>query len=412
MKKQLYLYALAAASSAAFAACSNDGNGNDITPEYAPGTISLSAAQQQMCENANTFAWKMMSAESTAAAGGSLAVSPLSMIFCLGMANAGAAGTTSGEITSALGFDGGTPDINQYCRAMLDGMPELDPRTTMSIANCVEVNKPYKLLSVYEKSVTDSYGALVESRDFTDPAFKSHINEWASDRTGGMITQLIDDVKADAIAYIVNAVYFKGKWRERFDNSLTKEMTFTTSAGDTRQTDMMCQTENFKYYEDDVLQAVSMDYGNGSYSMQVLLPQQGRPVSDIIETMRNISWKNFVGSMCTYEVAVRLPRFTIEYGGDMSNTLQTLGIRQMFTSEADFSNFCEVSAMVSKVVQKAKIEVDEDGTTAAAATYGEMAATTAGPSETKRFYADRPFIFVITEHSTGAICFIGQYTGK
>lgn len=276
----------------------------------------------------------------------------------------------------------------------------------------MEVNKTNELLSEYKKNVSDSYDALVETRDFSESGFKEYLNKWVNKRTDGMIPSLFDDISSDAAAYIINALYFKGLWTQRFDKHNTQSMDFTKSDGSSIKTDMMTQTDDFKYYDNDTFQALGMNYGNGSYSMQVLLPQSGKTLDDVVKAMKAIDWKSFVGSMSTHETDVRLPRFTIEYGGEKNEVLESLGIKQMFTTQADFSNFCKMSTYVSKVVQKAKIEVDEEGTKAAAATYAEMLFTSSGVHTTKQFYADHPFIFVITEYSTGTICFMGQYTGE
>lgn len=412
MKQHISFAALVATVLLALTSCSNSDKNGGTAPEYNPGTINLSAAQLTMSKKTNSFAWQMMEAGSKSANQNSMVISPLSMVYCLGMVNTGAAGETSGEITKALGFDAGVADINQYCRKLLDEMPKLDSRTTMNIANCVEVNKPYDLLPDYKKSVANSYDALVENRDFADSGFKDYVNKWVSNHTDGMIPKLFDEINADAVAYIINALYFKGLWTEQFKKENTKPSSFTCADGDYKMVDMMNQTEDFGYYDDDTFQALSMNYGNGSYSMQVLLPQEGKTIDDVIDVIKRQDWKTFVDAMSTYETVVKLPRFTIEYGGEMNSLLQQLGIKQMFTTEADFSNFCELSTYITKVVQKAKIEVNEEGTKAAAATYAEVGLTSAGPGSTRYFYAVRPFIFVITEHSTGTICFMGQYTGK
>lgn len=412
MKKTSSFAMMMMAPLLAFTACSNNENGGSETSKYNPGTIRLNTAQQQMSNNANAFAWKMLGAEHASTGEKSLVVSPLSMVYCLGMINTGAVGETSDEITKTLGFNVGVVDINQYCRTMLDEMPKLDSRTTMNIANCIEVNKSYELLPDYKSSVVDSYDALVENRDFADSDFKNDVNKWVSKRTDGMIPSLIDDIKADAVAYIINALYFKGQWSERFDKQNTTKKDFTKLDGSTKKVDMMAQTEDFKYYDNDTFQALGMNYGNGSYSMQVLLPQSGKSLDDVIKDIQERDWKSFVDAMSTHEVDVQLPRFTIEYGGEKNELLQDLGIKRIFTSEAEFSNFCKLSTYVSKIVQKAKIEVDEEGTKAAAATYGEMVLTSVGPDSTKHFNANHPFIFVITEHSTGTICFMGQFVGE
>lgn len=412
MRRKFNVFAVSAIAAMTFTACSNNDEASDKGVKYAPGTINLTQAQTVMNTNQNSFAWRLFSQVNKGAGGKSTVCSPLSMVYCLGMVNAGAAGTTSDEITKTLGFNAGADDINTYCNKLMDELPTIDKITTLNIANCVEVNTPYTLLSGYENSVKNSYNALVENRNFSDTGFKTYINSWASKQTDGMIPTLIDDVKTDAVAYIINAIYFKGLWTNKFDKSNTSKTAFTKADGNTSEVSMMHQKNDFKYYSNDVCQALSLDYGNGSYSMQILLPNDGKTTDDIITTMQSLNWKNFVNSMSSREVSAYIPKFTIEYGGEMNKTLNQLGIKTMFTTSADFSKFSNADVYVSKVVQKAKIEVDEQGTKAAAATYAEMELTSPGPGSSITFYADHPFIYVITEHSTGTICFIGEYCGE
>jgi len=345
------------------------------------------------------------------AGGKSTVCSPLSMVYCLGMVNAGAVGSTSDEITTALNFDGGVDDINLYCKTLMKQMPNLDKSTTFNIANCVEVNKTYALLPDYEKTVKDSYDALVESRDFGEAGFKDHINGWVSKQTDGMITKFFDDINPSAAAYIVNALYFKGIWASKFDKALTTKDDFHKADGETVKVDMMHQTEGYSYASNDTYRAVGLDYGNGAYSLQILLPVEGKNTADVIAAMQGCDWRDTVNNMFIKDVALSLPKFSVEYGGEMNNTLKQLGISTMLTFQADFSRLCEKSLMISRVIQKARIEVDEEGTKAAAATGVEMVETSIAEPEVIEFRADRPFIYVITERSTGAICFIGVYEG-
>lgn len=412
MKRNILFAAIAAMTALGLAAChDDDNNGKKPTISPAPG-INLSTEQQEMVKSQNKFAWRMLGNINTEAAGKNLVCSPLSMTFCLGMVNTGAAGNTSDEITSTLGFGNGGDAMNQYCAKLMKELPLQDNTTTFNIANCVEVNKQYTLLKDYKKAVEDGYCALVENRDFSESGFKDYLNGWVSKQTQGMIPQLFDETDPTAVAYIVNALYFKGIWADKFDKANTAKADFTKADGSTVKVDMMHQTENFKYSSEDLYQALSLDYGNGAYAMQILLPAKSKAVGDVITAIQELNWKEIVGEMSTQQVSVYMPKFTIEYGGEMNNLLKHLGINTMFTSEADFSKFCEADVFISKVIQKAKIEVDEEGTKAAAATGTEMLETSVSRPQPVLFRADRPFVFVITEQSTGAISFMGVYGGE
>lgn len=411
MTKLHLLTATAAMSAISLTACSSMENSSPkfvICPS--PG-ITLDKNEVQMVAGQNDFAWRMFGKVNAGDDSKSMVVSPLSMAYCLGMVNNGAAGQTSDEITKAFGVDDGTDAINGFCLKMMKMMPALDPQTTFDIANCVEVNKDYDLQKDFKKAVKDYYDALVESRDFSEKGFKDYLNGWVSKQTKGMIPELFEDVNPTAVSYIINALYFKSVWANKFDKTSTTKDIFTKSDGSTTRVDMMHQTDNFNYSSNEAFSTLSMNYGNGAFSMQVLLPAEGKSISDVVTAMRSVKWADFVRQMRRYEVNVSLPRFSMEFGDTMKDLLESLGIRMMFTPQADFSKFCNTEAYVSNVIQKAKIEVDEEGTKAAAATGTVMVTTSLNPTPKVDFHADRPFVFVITENSTGTISFIGQYSG-
>jgi len=415
MKRNSLSTVLATVLAMAATACSNVGNDENAEAPYVICPVEglqLTEAQLRMSEKQNSFAWRMFSEINSEAKGKSTVCSPLSMAYCLGMANAGAAGSTSDEITAALGFNSGAADINQYCKTLMSELPGLDSSTEFNIANCVEVNTPHTLLSDYKNTVKDCYNALVESRDFADAGFTGYLNGWVSRQTKGMVPKLFDSTNPDAVAYIVNALYFKGIWASKFDKTLTAKEHFYKADGSETEVSMMRQTNSYSYDSNEVCQAVGLDYGYGAYSMQILLPNEGKTVSDVAAYMQGVSWKDFVDRMPINDVALSLPRFTVEYGGEMNNVLKRLGISAMFSADADFSKLCDTEVFVSKVIQKAKIEVDEEGSKAAAATGMELLATAIQDPQPIVFRADRPFIYVITERSTGTICFIGMYGGE
>lgn len=412
MKMKKLFVAVAVMSVFTVSACSTDGNTEKpfvICPS--PG-ISLNARQAEMVTKQNTFAWRMLSEVNAGAKGCNSVCSPLSMVYCLGMVNTGATGNTSEEITKTLGFGSGTDDINQYCKKLMTEMSGQDKTVTLNIANCVEVNSPYVLEKDYKTKVTDSYNALVENRQFSDSGFKNYINGWVKKQTDGMIPQLLENIDPDAVSYIINALYFKGVWAAKFDKALTQKSLFNRADGSMVEVDMMHQTDNFPYFQTGQYQAVSLGYGNNAYSMQVLLPTGENTVSDVIAQLSKQDWRTVGDKMSNREVSVYLPKFTIEYGGEMNDLLKRLGINTMFSPDADFSNFCKTDTYISKVIQKAKIEVDEEGTKAAAATAAEVITTSVQGESPIQFLADHPFVYVITERSTGTIIFAGVYTGR
>lgn len=413
MNRKTLLTAAVAAAFTAFTGCSSSRNSGS----YGAADYDESAAGDVVDSVAacgySSFAWTLYDKTAAAAEGKNMLVSPLGMAYCLGMVGNGAAGATSDEIISALGLGETTDEVNRYCRYMMKRLPKLDTKTTLSIANCVEINSQYTLQNDFKTAVKDSYSALVESKDFAAAGFADYLNSWCSRKTGGMIPKLIDDVPSDAVAYIMNALYFKGVWAEQFDEDDTYKEPFHTSSGRELQLDMMHNTADYGYAQTATYQLLSMDYGNGAYSMQVVLPAKGKSLADVATELAGKRWLDVLKSVGNEEVGVALPKFSIEYGGVMNEVLKSLGIKQMFDRKnADLSRLCDADVCISRVIQRAKIDVDEHGTKAAAATAAEVVLKASLYDDKKWFTADRPFIFVITEKSTGTALFLGQYTGE
>lgn len=371
-----------------------------------PKEIQLSDVERKLVESNNDFAFRLFRETRDE---GSMLLSPLSITFALGMQNNGAAGQTQQEICNVLGFgEAGDGAINNFCRKMLSESGVLDKATKAAIANTVFVNEGqgYQLQDGFVKLANDYYDAQPETRNFADGETMDVINQWASDHTMGMIKNLLDANSFDpeAVSYLLNAIYFKGAWAHKFDPNNTVEKPF--NGGDAEP--MMQQTEDFLYGEDDVCQSVCLPYGNGAYEMTVLLPREGKTVANVLARMSGANWRPSF-SQCLVELS--LPRFETETDKRLDNVMAALGMPTAFNPYlAEFPAFCNVPVYIGMMKQKAKIKLDEEGTEAAAVTVIEDVATSI--PECYTFCADRPFLYVISEQSTGAIFFIGQFMGS
>lgn len=392
--------------------CSED---EPVTPnvKYNPGTIKLTTAQQAQVENSNEFAWKFFK-EVSKGEQQDVFVSPLSVTYALGMLANGAVGDTQKEILEGLEFRSGkVDDINSLCHQLMMESPKLDKSTKVSMANAVVANKNKPLQPDFKNVVEKQYQALVTNQDFSSPATLSFINLWASELTHGMVPQLLDRVNPDAVTYLLNALYFKGIWYRQFDKKRTQQESFTQADGKKLSVKMMHQKERFFAAENDNYQTVVLPYGNGSYEMVVLLPREGKDLSSLLQTMDAKKWKDNLKSTYSSKVDLKLPRFTSAYTRELNDVLKLLGMNMMFDREkADLTKMSVAKAFVSTVLQKAKIEVDEEGSKAAAVTVVETAPTATAPSKPIIFHANRPFMYAIVEHSTGTIFFMGTYQGK
>ena len=379
----------------------------------APKYIELTQDEQRLVEQNNDFAFRLMREVSR---GQDLILSPLSITYALGMLNNGAAGQTQQEICSVLGgADVGSPEaINQFCRKMMTESGLLDPTTKVSIANTIYVNEPYQLKPSFVEKANTYYDAQPERRDFHDGQTVDVINQWASDHTQKMIEKVLDKetFNPDYVSYLLNAIYFKGAWQNKFDEKNTKEEVFD-HAGYTKELTtmpMMSQAEEFAYAEDDDYQAVRLPYGNGAYSMTVLLPKLTG--SKIVNTVPQVPTAAQFGQLCrnmrSTMVYLKLPRFETKTDMFLNDVMSALGMPTAFSLRAEFPEFCNVETYIGLMKQVARIKLDEQGTEAAAVTIiGDLAI---GMPEYAEFYATRPFLYIISEQSTGAIFFVGALT--
>ncbi|MBP5800426.1 MAG: serpin family protein [Prevotella sp.] len=368
----------------------------------APREIELTDGERQLIASNNDFAFNLFR---KARGDESIVLSPLSITYALGMLNNGADGQTLQEINQTLGFgEAGADAINAFCQKMLIETSTLDDKTKALIANTIFVNEGlgYRLQDDFVKKVNDYYNAQPQNRNFYDGETMDVINQWANDHTEGMIPEVLNKFEPSAVSYLLNALYFKGAWSKPFDVAETKEESF----GGGEAVPMMHKPyTDFEYTENDIYQAVNLPYGNGAYKMSVFLPREDKTVGDVLEVLNGSNWKvnGFI------EVDVKLPRFETDTNLNLVKIMKDLGMPTAFTEYAEFPYFCNVPNYISNMFQVAKIKLDEEGTEAAAVTVIEGGATSIPP--TAKFHATRPFLYVISEQSTGAIFFIGQYMG-
>ena len=411
-------------------ACSSDGDElSDIdepivNPENNEQTpISLTQAEQQLVTGNNDFAFNLFRLAGprvpSEPAGqepekGTI-LSPISITYALGMLNNGAAGETQQQINKVLGFNN-ADEVNAFCKKMLTEALHLDKLTKVQIANNIYVNKDYTLNPVFVEKANDFYDAQPETRDFADGKTLDVINRWASDHTEKMIEKVLSEkeFRSDAVSYLLNAIYFKGTWKEKFKKEETKEEAFK-SAG--KKVPMMHQQKKFLYADKGDYEALQLPYGNGAYSMTILLPKEGKSTYDIAQGLTAESWKTMWQSGVPSEgaiVDVKLPRFETNTDLDLVETMSRLGMPNAFDPQtAEFPDFCNTPTFIGLMKQVARIKVSEEGTEAAAVTEIGMLNSLAGPSQPIHvdFHADHPFIYMISEKSTGTIFFIGHYTG-
>lgn len=392
------------ASMLLFSCCQSD----DPTPT--PGErkdIPLSRSELEMTEVGNEFAFNFFKTIAAEEDKDNLFISPLSASIALSMCTNGAAGETLEEMKTTLGFkDYSLEEMNAYYKKLVDGLLSVDNTTTLGIANSIWIRKGFDVKQPFIDLNKDVYDAEVRTLDFNAQAVDI-INQWCSDKTNKKIPKVLEEISSDAALFLINALYFKGIWTSKFDKSNTAKEDFTTVSGQKNKVDLMHQGCEVPYTEDEEMQIVELPYGNEAFSMIVLLPKSDNSIDDAIQQLTAENWNNWMKSLYTHTVDLKLPKFKLEYERDLKEDLMKMGMVLPFSrDEADFSNISNTDLFIGLVKQNTFVEVNEEGTEAAAVTTVGFEATSVG--QTTYVHVNRPFVYVIKEKSTGAILFMGK----
>lgn len=382
--------------------------GDDLDPQY----LTLSDAQQRLVRNNNQFAFRLFGQLSGL---DSKVVSPLSVTYLMAMLANGACGETREEIMETIGADSvSVAEMNDFYHHLTEYLQKADKSATLNIANYIALNNRFQLQDAFSETLTTKYGAGVDRLNFSSQKAVDIINGWCKQHTDGMIPEVIDRLEPEAVSCVLNAIFFNGSWQDKFDKKETKQERFQGYTRDIKCVQMMHRNDKMSYLDNDTYAAVNLPYGNGSYSMTILLPNAGKSIDDMMGKMGVGELENMRRKMDECYVDLKLPRFTTELDLTLNDIIGKLGAPTMFSSSADFSCFADGDLHVSKMFQKAKIEVSEEGTKAAAVTGAVMALAMLEPNEPRHveFHANRPFVYIITESTTGAILFMGQFTGS
>ena len=407
----------------AFNSCGKISSDNDLENEEPKERkdIALTRSQTQLVSSGNTLACNMLKIIASQHSE-SFIFSPISLEYALAMVNNGAAGETENQIRDVIGFgDKSVKEVNEFYKYLTENLLNVDNTVAMNIANAQVFNTAIgdesKYNKDYKNALTGYYNALFEGYDFAKDNKKalSAINSWASKQTEGMINPLLDELDPYSATLLMNAIYFKGSWADKFDSSFTRKEDFTKGDGAKTKVDMMNQTSNVSYYFDKNCSAISKTYGNGAFKMTFILPDEGITTAELAKGLDRTALERIIKRKGSEEVIIKIPKFETSFTIELNDMLKSLGMVDAFNpTKADFSSMSShLSLYISRVLQKARIKVEEKGTEAAAVTVIDMKLTSAIPSpgEPLTFYATRPFLYTISEISTGAILFMGQYNG-
>ncbi len=333
-------------------------------------------------------------------------ISPLSASIALSMTAAGAEGATQEEMLRTLGFGGlSVKDLNACNRGIIDLLSSDPEGVELNVANSLWVSDRFTLKSRYIRTAGSEYSARVSNLDFSDPASPSVINRWCAENTAGRIDKMIENIDPATQMYLLNALYFKGMWTTPFDAANTRKDIFHGNRRDS-EVEFMHRTASFPYYIGPEGALLELPYGEGSFVMDIFLPAEGVSAEEFASGLDGEALSTLTGLLQSDRIKVTLPKFKTEYETSLNATLQRLGMRDAFTPSADFSGMSKEPLMISEVKQKTFIEVNEEGSEAAAVTSVAVMRTSLAP-EPLEFRVDRPFVLLIRERTSGTVLFMG-----
>ena len=391
-----------------------------VEPTPIVDLASLLASVDDSIVAANTsFGFRLFSELTARDTGQSVFISPLSVSTALAMTYNGAAGGTQRAMAQALGLDGMELDkVNASSAALLRSLDALNPVVELSIANSLWARQGEPFSGDFLDRNQRYYGAEIATLDFGDPKSADVINGWIDTKTKGKIDRMIGKIKPSTVMMLINAIYFKGKWHTPFDPERTTDRAFHLADGTEKLHPMMSQSGRFRHLNGEGFQAVKLAYDEGGSAseekggfkdtrvgMYVFLPDADSSLEEFLGELDAESWETWMAQFEVGQGKVVIPRFKLEYSSKLNDALKALGMGVAFGGSADFSAMAPRGLWIDEVSHKAVVEVNEEGTEAAAATVVAMAESMA--IQRIDFVADRPFFFAIRDDTTGTVLFMG-----
>jgi serpin B len=372
----------------------------------------VATLRPEFAASSTNFAFDMLAAVSAQDAGQNVFLSPANASIALAMAANGAQGETLQAFLAALNGDGATLNrLNIDYAALQALLKRSDPKVELSIANSLWAQAGVPFNDDYLRRVQQFYDAEVAELDFSQPEANDTVNAWVAQNTNGKIDQIVGELSPETILLIVSAIYFLGSWERQFDKTLTQDAPFTLLDGSEKTVPMMYQSGSFSYLKGDGFQAVHLPYVGGALRMAVVLPDEGKGLADLTPSLTGPNWQAWSTQFEPKWGNLALPRFRVEYEVSLNDALARMGMDIAFDADrADFSAMRPVppNVFISNVQHKTYIDVNEEGTEAAAVTSVEMGVTSAGPNgDIFTMLVNRPFFVAIEDVQTGIPIFLG-----
>lgn len=377
-----------------------------------PDSVALNSGDvAAVVQGNNAFAFDLYTV--VAHEKGNLFLSPFSISSALAMTYAGARGQTASQMEKALHFDSASAGLNSGFSELMKRFNASGKSYQLSVANALWGQTGILFYPEFVNVTEKYYGAGFMEVDYagnTEGARRA-INSWVEAKTNNKIVDLIKEGVLDSLTRLVltNAIYFKGRWELQFRPEETKEAPFYVTAEVKPNVAMMYQLGEFRYAETDDLQILELPYVGGEMVMNIVLPRPHTDLASLESSLHTAQFESWLETMSVKTVEVFLPRFKMERDLSLGGTLQSLGMKDAFSeNDADFSGMSTTFLYITQVIHKAFVEVNEEGTEAAAATAVVMGTKSAAMDEPPVFRADHPFFFVIRDVHSGSILFMGR----
>jgi serine protease inhibitor len=394
MKRLIAIFLLILVSSAC--------NDQPVAPDNPPNLRTLSRAEIAVTSSINDFGFNLFRRVHQDQ---NTFISPLSVSVALGMVLNGASDETKQSIINTINFEGLTAEeVNGAYKDLTALLLSMDRTVEVGLANSVWYHQDYAVNSTFSGTIENYYDGKVQSLDFKNPIAKTTINNWVESKTNNRIQDLISEISGDEIMFLINAIYFKGDWQYQFDASKTHPATFNREDGTTTNVDMMySKGAKILYGAEGGIQLLDIPYGNGQFSMTLLVPQQNS-MHELAESLTSTQLQSWLANADSLTVELEIPKFKMTWKENLKDQLMAMGM-----SMSGFPNLFEdpLPLAISRVIHQSFLEVNEKGSEAAAATAIGIELTSV-PSRPPRITIDKPFVFFIREKHSGVILFSGQ----
>lgn len=386
--------------------------GCNLTGDAPDNEINITEKTAMLIEAENDFGFELFkNVYATETESENIMVSPLSVSLALAMTYNGANGETQAAMEKTLKVHGLTPEeINQSYHDLVNALQSLDPKVLLEIANAIYYRDDFQVENEFVSINKNYYDADISPLDFgNEQKSLEIINGWVAKKTHNKIETIIDRISRSHVMFLLNAIYFKGTWQKEFNEESTEKLPFYPENGENIQTEMMQRLDTLPYTSNDLFSAVELSYGKGNYNMYVFLPENGRTLEEIVNNLDKDNWGTWMESFReTQSVDIKFPKFKYGYEITLNDVLTEMGMGIAFSGAADFTGINRGGGLnIDYVKHKSFIDVNEEGTEAAAVTIVAIERTSAGGPTKVPFIVNRPFLYAITEKDTGAVLFMG-----